>query len=294
MIRRLFTSSASRLRRSVLYMPASNERALEKAKTIPADGFIFDLEDAVAPSSKNEARERAVKAANSKSYGNSEVIIRINGIDTEWFEEDVAAVCTSDADAVLLPKTNSSDDVETLRDEMSKHSTKEMDIWCMIETPKGVSEAMKIANRDDVTCLCMGTVDLANDLHCNPSVPERWNLQMALQTCVMSARANDIVALDSVFIDIQNKEGFRAECVQGRDLGFDGKTVIHPNMIDTANEIFSPNEKEIQKATKIIQAHKEAQASGSGVATVDGKLVEELHVRGAQRILDLASASGSL
>ena len=170
MRRRLFTSSVSRLRRSVLYMPASNERALEKAKTIPADGFIFDLEDAVAPSSKNEARERAVKAANSKSYGNSEVIIRINGIDTEWFEEDVAAVCTSDADAVLLPKTNSSDDVETLRDEMSKHSTKEMDIWCMIETPKGVSEAMKIASRDDVTCLCMGTVDLANDLHCNPSV----------------------------------------------------------------------------------------------------------------------------
>jgi len=276
----------------VLYMPASNERALEKAKTIPADGFIFDLEDAVAPSAKSDARERAVIAANSKSYGRSEVIIRINGIGTEWFEDDVKAVCQSGADAVLLPKTNSVSDVKRLREEMSKYSSKhQMNIWCMIETPKGVSEAMNIAKHNDVVCFCMGTVDLANDLHCNPSVPERWNLQMALQTCVMSARAHDIVALDSVFIDIQDKKGFREECVQGRDLGFDGKTVIHPSMIDTANEIFSPSVKEIQRATKIIEAHEEAQVNGIGVVTVDGKLVEELHVRGARRVLDLARAA---
>ncbi len=273
-------------------MPSSNARALEKAKSLNADGYIFDLEDAVAPSAKIEAREMAVKAASKDDYGNSEIIVRVNGISTEWFEDDVKAICNTNASAILLPKTNSPDCVQILKKEMSKHTSTPKDIWCMIETPHGVSEAMKIAFEDGVSCLCMGTVDLANDLHCNPNVFERWNLQMALQTCVMAARASNIVALDSVFINIPDKAGYRNECIQGRDLGFDGKTIIHPGMIEIANEIFSPSKSEIERAMKIIEAHAEAQASGLGVVIVDGKLVEELHVRGAKRVLDLAQMAG--
>lgn len=283
------------LRRSALYMPSSNARALEKAKTIDADVFIFDLEDAVAPDAKVIARDRAIQVANEHrekmTYGRSEVVIRVNGIGTPWFLDDVKAVSESGADAILLPKTSRAQDVNTLQAHMS--SSSDLAIWCMIETPLGVFNALEIAASEKVSCLCMGTVDLSNDLRCNPNVDKRWNLQFALQTCVAAARACDKTVLDSVYIDLANDAGYLRECEQGRDLGFDGKTIIHPKMVHGANEAFSPSAAEISHAQKTIDEHRRALDCGSGVVVVNGKLVEELHVRSARRLLSIADAIGS-
>lgn len=276
-------------------MPASNARALEKAKTIGADCYIFDLEDAVSPNEKDTAREQATRAASDrKAYGRSELVIRINGVSTPWFEDDVKSVCDGDGvDAILLPKTNSPDDVTRLREEIAKHTSETFSIWCMIETPVGVMNVSDIAQTHGVECLLMGLVDLANDLHCDPFATSRWNLQYALQSCVIAARAANVVAMDSVYIDIHNEDGFQRECEQGRDLGFDGKTVIHPKMVDVVHRVFSPSDDEIDRAKRIIDAHSKALSTGKGVATLDGKLVEELHVRGARRIISMAKSIAS-
>ncbi|GBG24738.1 Citrate lyase subunit beta-like protein, mitochondrial [Hondaea fermentalgiana] len=271
-------------------MPSSRQRALEKAKTIKADAYIFDLEDAVSPEQKELARQQAVAAAReqveTKAYGMSEICIRVNGRTTPWYASDVEAVATSGADAVLLPKAESRDDVADLVDRLDAAGAKpSMEIWCMVETPRGVSNVEELAAHPRVTALLMGTVDLANDLRCKPMAPGRFNLQYALQRCVIAARTAGISALDGVYVDLQNEEGFIDECHQGRDLGFDGKTLIHPKTVAQANEFFSPSAADIDHAERVIAAHEDAIRTGSGVATVDGKLVENLHYRNAKRTL---------
>lgn len=279
--------------RSVLYMPSSNARALEKSFSIRADGFIYDLEDAVSPDMKKLAREQAVEASKiayehfrmrrEQNKKTPEIIIRVNGRSTTWFQDDLHAVVKdSAADAVLLPKTESCDDVKVVEEVIKE----DQEIWCMIETPLGIKNVFEIASASDkVKCLVMGTVDLANDLHCLPNAPMRWNLMFSLQQVLVAARANNISALDGVYVDLNNDEGFEQECIQGRDLGFDGKTLIHPKTIEVANRVFSPSAAQIEHAHRVLQAHQDAIDSGSGVAVLDGKLVENLHVRDARRIL---------
>jgi len=274
-------------------MPSSRQRALEKAKTIHADAYIFDLEDAVSPDQKEIARKQAVEASKEHkekgTYGFSEICIRVNGRTTPWYANDVEAVATSGAHAVLLPKAESKEDVADLIDRLgAAGGDPAMDIWCMVETPRGVENVYELASSPHVTALIMGTVDLANDLHCKPMAEGRFNLQYALQRCVVAARANGITALDGVYVDLQNDEGYTKECVQGRELGFDGKTLIHPKTVAEANTHFSPSEKDVDYSRRVIEAHEEAVRTGSGVVTVDGKLVEILHYRNAKRVLAIA------
>eukprot|EP00516_Mucochytrium_quahogii_P013417 CAMPEP_0203795042 /NCGR_PEP_ID=MMETSP0100_2-20121128/6953_1 /ASSEMBLY_ACC=CAM_ASM_000210 /TAXON_ID=96639 /ORGANISM=" , Strain NY0313808BC1" /LENGTH=275 /DNA_ID=CAMNT_0050699393 /DNA_START=308 /DNA_END=1135 /DNA_ORIENTATION=+ len=271
-------------------MPSSNERALEKAKTLAADGLIFDLEDAVAPASKEFARLKAVQASGDDGYTGKEVVIRVNAISTEWFVDDVRAVSQSKADAILLPKAESAHDIEQVESLLGE-ANQDIDIWCMIETPKGILNANEIAasSKRVAYCLVLGTVDLANEIHCKPMTEGRWNLMSSIQMCILAARANNVAVLDGVYVDIKDDDGFKKECIQGRDLGFDGKTLIHPKMIAVTNEVYSPRADEIEHAKQVVEAHEAAIATGSGVATVNGKLVEVLHVRDAHRILQLAS-----
>jgi citrate lyase subunit beta / citryl-CoA lyase len=286
---------ASRPRRSMLYMPASNPRALEKAKTIPADGLIFDLEDAVAPDAKPAARLAAVAAVTSKAYGRREVMIRANALDTPWSRDDLAAIATSGADGVVLPKVNSADDVRAAAATLKSAGAPEtLGLWAMIETPRGVINAREIAGASPrLAGLCVGTADLAKDLHCaHPA--DRAPMLMALQTAVMVARAFDLYVLDGVHVDLDDAPGFDAACRQGRALGFDGKTLIHPKQVDVANAVFAPGTDEIERAKRIVAAHNEAAAKGQGVTLLDGRLVEVLHVAEAKRLLAYADDIAAL
>jgi citrate lyase subunit beta/citryl-CoA lyase len=281
------------LRRSVLYMPASNDRALAKVGTLKADAFILDLEDAVAPAMKVTAREKAVRAAatyRAQAGFRKELVIRVNGKSTQWHEEDLVAACTSRAHAILLPKVESAREVQDVAEKAHKlGAPPELGIWCMVETPRGVQNAYEIATASNqVSCLVMGTVDLANDLHCLPGAPGRWNLQVALQTVVLAARAAGRSALDGVYIDIKDTQGLEFECRQGRELGFEGKTLIHPDTLAVANSVFAPTTPELEHCRRVLQAHADSVAQGSGVVTLDGKLVEALHVQNALRVMALA------
>jgi citrate lyase subunit beta / citryl-CoA lyase len=284
-----------RPRRSVLYMPGANERALEKAKTIPADALILDLEDAVAPDAKPEARERVCAAASSGEYGLKEVTIRVNGLDTQWGLDDLRAAAKAGPAAVVIPKINSVDDIRTVERALDEGGAPDSTrIWAMLETPSGILSAVDICTSSDrLAVLVRGTNDIAKELHAE-QIPGRQPLLHALQTCLLAARFAGKVILDGVYNDIKNPEGFEAECVQGRQLGFDGKTLIHPSQVDPCNEVFAPTEADVEQAGRIIAAFEEAEAAGRGVVTVDGRMIENLHVDNARRTLAIHEAIGRL
>jgi citrate lyase subunit beta/citryl-CoA lyase len=284
-----------RPRRSVLYMPGANERALEKAKGIPADALILDLEDAVAPDAKAEARDRVCAAASSGAYGRKEIAIRINGLGTEWHDADLAAAATAGPDAVLVPKVNSAEEVRTLVAALERAGAPDRTaLWAMLETPIAVLHAGEIvAASSRLTVLVMGTNDLAKELHAVP-VPGREPLRFGLQRCLMAARLGGKVILDGVYNDITDAEGFRAECEQALQFGFDGKTLIHPSQVEPCNDVFAPGDEEIDHSRRVIAAFEEAQADGRGVVTVDGRMIENLHVDNARRILAIADAIAAL
>jgi len=272
--------------RSVLYIPGSKERALEKARTLPTDAIIFDLEDAVAPEAKPQARQVLAAALADGGYGKRARIVRINALTTEWGNEDVRVLRDAGADIFLLPKVNHPSDVDALADMLGPRTP----IWVMMETPVSVFNAREIAAHAQVTGLVTGTNDLTKDLGCRMR-PDRLPLLCALQMIVMAARAaRAVVAIDGVYNRFRDGDGLKAECEQGRDLGFDGKTLIHPAQIEVANTAFAPTRSEIDLARRQIAAFEESQASGQGVAVVDGQIVENLHVTAAQRILARAVA----
>ncbi|HUT49541.1 MAG TPA: CoA ester lyase [Alphaproteobacteria bacterium] len=282
---------AVRPRRSVLYMPGSNARALEKAQGLPADALILDLEDAVAPDAKEAARAQVVEAAGSGAYGKRAVAIRTNGLDTPWGEDDIAAAAGSGADAVLLPKVENAAMVGQAEAIMAANGAPDDQvIWCMMETPLGILHAEAIAGASPrLDCLVMGTSDLAKDLHA-AHTPERLPMLTSLGLCLLAARAHGIAIVDGVHLNLEDNEGLATACRQGAELGFDGKTLIHPRQIEAANQIFGPAEHEVAEAYAIIAAFEDAQAQGKGVVVVDGKLIENLHVEGAQRLIALADA----
>jgi len=284
-------SGGVRLRRSVLFMPASNARALEKARTLPADALVFDLEDAVAPDAKPQARRMAVAAARGGGYAPREVVIRVNALDTPWGRDDLAAAAESGADAVLLPKVESAAVVHAAVGALdAAGGPADLPLWCMLETPRGILRAEAIAAAGPrVAALVMGTSDLTKDLRARHT-PDRLPLTTSLGLCVLAARAHGLAALDGVHLDLDDEVGFLAACRQAAAMGFDGKTLIHPRTIAAANDAFSPSPDEVARARRIIDAHADAVARGQGVVVVDGRLVENLHVEDAHRLAALAAA----
>ncbi|MEX1217874.1 MAG: CoA ester lyase [Acidimicrobiales bacterium] len=288
-------SEVLRPRRSVLYMPGANERALEKAKGISADALILDLEDAVAPDAKPEARTRVCAAVTSGEYGAKELAIRINGIGTQWHADDIAAVAKAGPNAIVVPKVNSAAEVAQLIAAFEKAGAPAYTkLWAMLETPVAVLNSEFIAAASErLTVLVMGTNDLAKELYAE-HVPGRAPLIFGLQKCLMAARLAGKVILDGVFNDIKDDGGFRSECLQGKQFGFDGKTLIHPSQVEPCNEAFAPSLDEIDHSRKVIAAFDEAQADGRGVVTVDGRMIENLHVDNARRILAVSDAIAAL
>jgi citrate lyase subunit beta / citryl-CoA lyase len=277
-------------RRSVLFMPGSNGRALERAKTLPADALIFDLEDAVAPDAKETARQMVYDAVRGGGYGQRELIVRVNSLASAWGEADLAAVASCGVDAVLLPKVESRDLVRHVLDILVEHGAHEhLALWCMLETPRGILRAEDIATGPRVAALVMGTSDLTKELHARHP-RERFPLLPSLGWCVLVGRAYGLTVLDGVHLDLNDDEGFEYACRQAADMGFDGKTLIHPKTIAAANRIFAPSPQDIESAYKIIAAHAEATAQGRGIVVVDGRLIENLHVEEAQRVVALAEA----
>ncbi len=277
-------------RRSVLYMPAANERALEKAKTIACDAIIFDLEDAVAPDAKDQARAQAVAAATSGEYGYRELTIRCNGLDTPWGADDLAAAGAAGPAGVVIPKVSGPDHLATVADALEAAGAPDHTmIWAMVETPEAILDALSIARFERVNVLVMGTNDLVKELHAS-HVPGRQPLLPHLTSALLAARAAGKVILDGVYNDVKDPEGFRSECEQGAQLGFDGKTLIHPSQVDPTNEVWAPSVEEIDHARRVIAAFEEATADGLGVVTVDGRMIENLHVDQARRTLAVADA----
>ena len=280
-----------RPRRSALYMPGSNARALEKGRSLPADILILDLEDAVAPDAKDGAREQIAAALREGGYGAREIVVRVNGLDTPWGHADIEAIAPLGADAILLPKVESARMVQNAELQMNTHgATRKTTIWCMIETPRGVLDVAKIAgSARRLGCLVMGTSDLAKDLHASHT-RDRMPMLPALGHCLLAARAAGVAILDGVHLDLGDEDGFAVACRQGAEMGFDGKTLIHPKQIAAANTAFSPSPEAVAWSRRIIEAHAEAERQGQGVVVVDGKLVENLHVADARQLLALDAA----
>jgi len=286
--------SSLRPRRSALYMPAANERALEKAKTIATDAIIFDLEDAVSPDAKDLARTQAVAAVNSGEYGKRELTIRCNALATPWGHADVAAAAKACVSAVVIPKINSVAEVDEVSRALdAAGAPKEMMIWAMIETPTAIMDCRAIAAHPRVAVLVMGTNDLAKELRAS-QVPGRAPLVPSLHMALLAAREADKVILDGVYNDIKNADGFTAECVQGQNMGFDGKTLIHPDQVSIANDTWAPSAQDVEHARKVIAAFNEALAEGKGVVQLDGKMIENLHVANAERAIAIADAIAQL
>ena len=281
-----------RPRRSVLYMPGSNERALEKAKSLPCDGLILDLEDAVAPDAKPAARDAVCAAVSSGAYGAREVTIRVNGADTEWHADDMKAACAAAPDAIVVPKVDSADAVLALVEAMAGHGAPEhTKLWAMVETPYAMLHAEDIASASErLTVLVMGTNDLAKELYAE-HVPGRAPLLTGLGLALLAARATGKAILDGVYNDVKDEEGFLAECRQGRQLGFDGKTLIHPGQVEGANAAFAPSAEAVEDARGIVEAW---EAGGSGVVTYRGRMIENLHVETARRTLAMHEAISRL
>ncbi|KZD08281.1 HpcH/HpaI aldolase/citrate lyase family protein [Oceanibaculum pacificum] len=284
-----------RPRRSVLYMPGSNARALDKARGLPADGLVFDLEDAVAPDAKAEARGLIRAAIAQGGYGKRELIVRVNGLGTPWGYPDLAEMATAGAHAILLPKVESADTVRQAEAILAASGAPaDLAIWCMMETPLAMLDAKDIARATPrLGGFVMGTSDLAKDLGALHT-PDRLPFVTSLGLCLLAARAYGLAILDGVYLDLTDEEGFAAACRQGREMGFDGKTLIHPKTIAAANQVFAPSADEIAWSRKIIAAHAEAERQGKGVLLVDGKLIENLHVVSAQRLVAQADAIAAL
>ena len=286
--------SSLRPRRSVLYMPAANERALEKAKAIPADAIILDLEDAVAPDAKEAARTNAVAAASSGEYGHREMTIRCNGLDTPWGADDIAAAAGSGAAAVVIPKVASVDQLDDVSGRLdAAGAPSAMTIWAMVETPTAIFDIRAIAAHPRVSVLVMGTNDLVKELRCETD-QGRTALISHLATAILGAREAGKVIVDGVYNDVRDPDGFLVEATQGRLLGFDGKTLIHPTQVEPANEVWSPSPDAVDYARRVIAAFDEAVADGRGVITVDGRMIENLHVDNARRVLAVDEAIRSM
>jgi citrate lyase subunit beta/citryl-CoA lyase len=286
---------AARPRRSVLYMPGSNARALEKAKTLAADGVILDLEDSVAPDAKEAARDQVCAAVKAGGFGAREVFIRVNGIDTPWHADDLTAAAHAAPDAILVPKVQNPEALEMigrrLLDMGTDHKTR---VWAMIETPLAIFNILAIAaeardSESRLAAFVMGTNDLAKDTRAR-LVPGRAPMLAWLSTCVAAARIHGIDILDGVYNDLSNADGFAAECAQGAELGFDGKTLIHPNQIAPCNKAFSPSDAEVAQARRIIAAFDLPENKGKGVVSIDGRMVERLHAEMARRTVAIAEA----
>lgn len=280
--------SRARPYRSVLYIPGSKDRALDKARGLAVDAIIFDLEDAVAADEKDNARGTLHAALAAGGYGGRVKIVRINALDTAWGRADAKAVRDMAADAVLLPKVNSAADLDALA-----AITGDMPLWAMMETPRGMLNADQIAGHPMLQGMVMGTNDLAKDLQTRFR-PDRLPLMTGLGLCLLAAKAHGRVIVDGVYNAFKDDEGLRAECEQGRDMGFDGKTLIHPAQVDIANAAFAPSEAEIDLARRQIAAFEAAEAAGQGVAVVDGKIVENLHVATARETLAKAEAIAAM
>lgn len=286
-----------RPRRSVLYMPGSNARAIEKAKTLPCDGVILDLEDSVAPDAKESARAQIVAAVKAGGFGKREVFVRVNGVDTTWHADDLSAAAHAAPDAILVPKISSAETLELigrrLLDMGTPHKTR---VWAMIETPLAIFNILLIAAeaRDSEARLSgfvLGTNDLAKETRAR-LVPGRAPMLPWLSQCVLAARHYGIDVLDGVYNDIGNADGFVAECRQGVEFGFDGKTLIHPNQIEPCNAAFSPSAEEVAQARKMIAVFELPENKGKGVVSIDGRMVERLHAEMARRTVAIAEAIG--
>ncbi|MGC8202171.1 HpcH/HpaI aldolase/citrate lyase family protein [Aliiroseovarius sp. PTFE2010] len=281
-------SDAPRAYRSCLYIPGSKERALEKAKGLACDAILFDLEDAVSPDAKDDARTTLVAMLKGGGYAPRACIVRVNGFDTDWGRDDVAALAGLDIDGVLLPKVNSRKDVEELA-----AAIPDVPLWAMMETPLGMLNAAEIASHPRMAGFVLGTNDLVKELNCRTPA-DRAPLQTSLQLCLLAARAYGLICIDGVYNKYLDEDGLRAECTQGRDMGFDGKSLIHPAQLAISNEAFAPTEDEIDLARRQIAAFDEVEKTGQGVAVVDGKIVENLHVATAKATLAKAEAIAAL
>jgi len=278
-------------RRSVLFLPGTNTRAQEKARELPADALIFDLEDSVAPDAKDAARAHIAAALRAGGYGKRELVLRVNGAETPWQDDDLRFAAHLRIDAVLLPKVTGPDDVLSAETMLAGAGLKHrMPLWAMMEVPLAFMRAEAIASSTPhLRALVMGTEDLGKDLHTRV-MPDRSTLMIALQICVLAARAHGLDPLDSVSPNFKDLDAFAAACRQGRELGFAGKTLIHPNQIAVANEAFAPGAEEIAEAKRVVEAYAAAKAEGRAVAVLDGRMIEQLHADTAQQTLDLASA----
>ena len=284
-----------RPRRSVLFMPGNNARALDKARELAADGVIFDLEDAVAPDAKAATRDQIAAAVGQGGYAPREVVVRVNGPDGDWFADDVQAVAALAIDAVLVPKIETPGQVQQVVDAFDRAGGKpDLPVWVMVETPRGVLAVDAIAAAHPrLKVIVVGLEDLAKDARIRPR-PDRLGFLYALSRCVLAARADGLDVLDAVYPDFNDAAGFAAVCEQGRDLGFDGKTLIHPKQIETANRVFAPDAAAVGQARRLLAAWDEARAQGKGIAVLDGRMVEHLHVAEARRTLALAEAIATI
>jgi citrate lyase subunit beta/citryl-CoA lyase len=287
------STSSIRPRRSVLYMPGANERALEKAKTLPADSLILDLEDAVAPEAKAEARERVCNTVKAGGYGPRELIIRVNGLDTEWGKADIKAAAQANPDAILAPKVATAEDIRWIDEAIAEGGASEKPrLWVMIETPLSILNIKEIAAAAKSTRLAgfvMGSNDLIKDFRAEP-MPGRENLAACYTLAIAAARAYDLLVFDGVYNDIGNAEGFVAEAKQARAFGFDGKTLIHPSQVEPCNAIFAPPADAVAQAKDVIAAFADPANAGKGVLKVNGKMTELLHLAQARRMVAVAEA----
>jgi citrate lyase subunit beta / citryl-CoA lyase len=284
-----------RPRRSVLYMPGANARALEKARGLPADCLILDLEDAVAPDAKADARERVAEAVRARGFGPREVVIRVNAIETQWGLADLESAVAAGPDAILIPKVSRPGDIVSAAKILAaRQAPPEMKLWAMMETPAAILDAGAIAaSGNRLACLVLGTNDLLKETRARPDA-RRFAVTPWLSSCVLAARANGLDVLDGVYNDFKDGAGFRAECDQGRSLGMDGKTLIHPSQIAICNEIFSPSDDEIAWSRSVIAAFDRPETAGAGVITLEGRMVERLHLEMARRTVAIAEAIAKL
>ncbi|MBS0470294.1 MAG: CoA ester lyase [Proteobacteria bacterium] len=284
-----------RPRRSVLYMPGSNARALEKARNLPADALILDLEDAVAPDAKEIARAQVCEAVKARGFGKREIVIRVNGLGTPWGMADITAAAEAQPDAILVPKISTLADLHTVEERLvGYHHLRKLSVWAMIETPLAILNIGALAAAGGrLGCFVMGTNDLIKEIR-GVHTQDRMNLSAALGLSVLAARANGIAVIDGVYNDIQNAEGFKASCEQGRAFGFDGKTLIHPTQVEPCNEVFAPSAAEVEDARKIIAAFELPENKGKGAIKLDGRMVELLHAEIARRTVAMADAIAEL
>ncbi|MEM9432912.1 MAG: CoA ester lyase [Pseudomonadota bacterium] len=277
--------------RSVLYIPGSNPRALDKAQNLPVDAIIFDLEDAVAPEEKVNARAALLEALTERDYGSRVRIVRVNGLDTQWGADDIATFSRFGPEAILLPKVEHASMLDAAQAQFDPHvAATQTRLWAMMETPRGILNAAEIAAHARLEGFVLGTNDLAKDLGSSG----RAAMQTSLQLCLLAARAENVICIDGVYNAFRDDDGLRAESAEGRAFGFDGKSLIHPAQIAIANSIFGPTEDEITLARRQIEAFESAQAEGKGVAVLDGKIVENLHVATARSLLSKAKSIAEL